>query len=361
MFYTKYLADRLAENEKNNVELYIKTVESLASSVDFESDQNLQLMIVEKLNNIPVILEDESGKLQGRNYGESNNIDSTYLEKRKAKILKKGTMPIAGSGYCRFIYYENSRLYTLITYFPLVQVLLLGAFMTMGYIGFSSSRKAEQNRVWAGMAKETAHQLGTPISAIIAWIEHLKESNQNQPEQLEIISELRNDVYRLELIADRFSKIGSQPKLEKINVFDELEKCRTYMQRRASKKIKFDFPSEKLDIYVNINSHLFDWVIENLIRNALDAMEDQGEIKVEVNIEDNNMVNIELSDTGKGIPISKFKTVFNPGYTTKKRGWGLGLSLAKRIVEDYHNGKIFIKQSKKDKGTTFAIKLPKAT
>jgi len=210
------------------------------------------------------------------------------------------------------------------------------------------------------MAKETAHQLGTPISAILAWIEFLKESNHERPDQLEVINELSNDVNRLELIADRFSKIGATPELEKVDIYHELQDIKSYMKRRAAKNVQFDFPGigqSKTEVYAN--EHLISWVMENLIRNALDAMDGKGTISAEV-YKENDFICIDLSDTGKGIPPSKFKTVFQPGFSTKKRGWGLGLSLAKRIIEEYHKGKIFVKSSRPNEGTTFTLKLPAA-
>ena len=361
MFYSNYLAERLAENEKNNVELYVEYLNNFTQNGSNDEDLKFELTFLEKTNKIPIIFEDESGNLIGNNFiPDDKNDDQEFLKKRKEAFLRGGKEPIKGEGYSSLIYYENSRLYTLITYFPLVQVLLLGAFIGLGYFFFSTSRKAEQNRVWAGMAKETAHQLGTPITAILAWIDHLKELNVGRQDELEIIGELSNDVDRLGLIADRFSKIGSKPKLTSINIYEELEACRKYMQRRASKKMVFEFPDPNHQVLnVNINQHLFDWVIENLIRNSLDAMGATGKITAVVE-EENNFISIDISDTGKGIPSNKQKTVFEPGFTTKTRGWGLGLSLAKRIIEDYHKGKIFVKNSKINEGTTFTIKLPKA-
>ncbi len=364
MFYSNYLADRLAENEKNNVQLYVEYLKinfSDESSASLDEDLAFELTFLEMINTIPIFFEDESGVFSGNNFlPEEKNEDQEFLKKRKEAFLKAGKEPIEGTGYAAKIYYENSRLYTLITYFPIVQVLLLGAFIGLGYFFFSTSRKAEQNRVWAGMAKETAHQLGTPITAILAWIDHLKEMNVGREEELEIIGELSNDVDRLGLIADRFSKIGSKPKLTPINIYKELEACRKYMERRASKRISFDFPDPTSSaLNVNINQHLFDWVIENLIRNSLDAMGATGKISAIIK-EEGNFISIDLSDTGKGIPANKQKRVFEPGFTTKTRGWGLGLSLAKRIIEDYHKGKIFVKNSKLNEGTTFSIKLPKA-
>jgi len=369
MFYSQYLAGKLSEREQAIIELYDPVMNNILGDAinsnnldNQDSDQGLNLKLLETFNIMPIILENEEGELTGYNYGEEGEItiDQDFLDEKKQTLLSKGFKPLEGFGSSHRIYHENSRLYHQISWFPLAQVLLLGTFVLFGYFVFSSSRKAEQNRVWAGMAKETAHQLGTPISAILGWIEHLKDISGNNPDQLEVVDELRKDVDRLDLIADRFSKIGSKPSLKKINLVEELEDCRVYMQRRASKKIEFDFPKlSDTPIHSNINSHLFDWVIENLIRNSLDAMEGTGNISAKL-YEDNNMAVIELSDTGKGIPPAKQKTVFKPGYTTKKRGWGLGLSLAKRIIENYHNGKIFVKNSKLNEGTTFAIKLPLA-
>ena len=236
-------------------------------------------------------------------------------------------------------------------------MLLLG-FLTLGAIGFGASQREQQNRVWVGMAKETAHQLGTPIGAIVAWVENLKLLSYDDPEKMELLDELRSDVTRLELIAERFSKIGSKPNLEKTNLNQQLDQCRSYMEKRASKKVRFDFPDPNENVvFANINAPLFDWVMENLMRNSLDAMDGTGTIKAEI-YRDEEYISIDLSDTGKGMSTSQFKQVFEPGYTTKKRGWGLGLSLAKRIIENYHKGKIYVKKSVIGTGTTFSVKLP---
>jgi len=265
LFYSNYLATRLQENEKNNVELYALTLKSL-SDPDNQTDLDLQAEIVDRINNIPVILEGESGELEGYNFEtDSTIVDQDFLKKQKEWIEDNGYDRIKGpGGYADWIYYKNSPLYNRIRYFPIVTVLLLGTFILFSYYQFSNARKSEQNRVWVGMATETAHQLGTPISAILAWIEHLKEYTTGHKEQEEIVEELIKDVNRLDLVADRFSKIGSAPKLVKVDLYKELEECKSYMQKRASKKVKFDFDqgSEK---YVMINKHLFDWVIENLI------------------------------------------------------------------------------------------------
>ena len=361
MLYANYLARKLAEVEENNVNLYVMAIkEANKNEVASDSDVSLQIELLQTIQNIPVILESEDGQLEGYNFFDDEIIsDQVFLEKEKQQILKKGYTPIeGGTGYASKVYYKNSRLYTLIKYFPFVQILLLGSFIALGYFGLNASRRAEQNRVWAGMAKETAHQLGTPISAIMAWIEILKDRAKDE-EDREIVDELTKDVHRLELVADRFSKIGSTPTLEPTSLNEELDKCAKYMSRRKPQKVSLVFePSEK-NITVNINRHLFDWVIENLIRNALDAMDGVGEISLSAT-EDDQFAIIDISDTGNGIAANKFKTVFDPGYSTKKRGWGLGLSLAKRIIESYHKGKIFVKNSIINEGTTFTIKVPKA-
>ena len=361
MLYANYLARKLAEVEENNVNLYVMAIkEANKNDAASDSDVSLEIELLQTIQNIPVILESEDGQLEGYNFFDDEIIsDQVFLEKEKEKILNKGYKPIeGGSGYASKVYYKNSRLYSLITYFPFVQILLLGSFIVLGYFGLNASRRAEQNRVWAGMAKETAHQLGTPISAIMAWIEILKDRVKDE-EDREIVEELTKDVHRLELVADRFSKIGSTPTLEPTSLNDELIKCTQYMSRRKPQKVTLGFDPSDNQIMVNINRHLFDWVIENLIRNALDAMDGVGTISL-VAYEDEQFAIIDISDTGNGIPANKFKTVFEPGYSTKKRGWGLGLSLAKRIIESYHKGKIFVKNSTINEGTTFTIKVPKA-
>lgn len=356
MIYSSYLARRLADMERSRVELFAEALKSVATNNDnLQDNQNVEFLIVQKISDIPVILEDEEGNLQGENFGKE--VTESYLQKQKEKFLSSGKEPIESIGYSRYIYYRNSRLYSYIKWFPIIQFMMLAAFMLLGYVGFSASRKAEQNRVWAGMAKETAHQLGTPISAIIAWIEYLKQETTVDEHQTDVLDELRSDVSRLELIADRFSKIGSKPILVKSNLIDDVSRSMQYMQKRASKKIVFETTTDSRPIFAEVNHHLFEWVVENLIRNSLDAMDDTGSIHADV-YEDGNWAVIDIKDTGKGIPMNKFKTVFEPGYSTKKRGWGLGLSLAKRIIENYHKGKIFVKTSKHNEGTTFTIHLP---
>ncbi|WP_235298765.1 sensor histidine kinase [Portibacter marinus] len=358
-FYSYFLANQLGEKELKSVKLFALALDEAYANEDLNADLKLVDQIIRN-NTVPVVLEDEEGNLEGSNYPEEKLLDQEFLKKQVEKS-KRNFEPIQGTGYSRVIYLNYSRLYNLIRLYPLVQFLLVAIFILLGYLVFSASRREEQNRVWAGMAKETAHQLGTPISAILGWLEMLKVDENITENQIEIIGELTNDVDRLNLVADRFSKIGSEPKLERYEIYEILQETKEYMEKRASRNVRFDFPpASDHETYVSINKHLFVWVLENLIRNSLDAMEGKGEISAKVNTEANQVV-ILLSDTGKGIPDSKQKTVFMPGYSTKSRGWGLGLSLAKRIIEQYHKGKIFVKNSKLNEGTTFQINLPKTS
>ena len=359
MGYTSYLASSLREGEREKVELLARAMEEVAAT-DLEDDKDLTFPfeIIEANKTIPVITVTDEDNLEARNFPGNLTHQDIFEELEKLKRSGSTPIPFEGLGVTQLIYFKHSRLSAYISYFPLVMLLMIAAFMGFGYIILSSSRKAEQNQVWVGMAKETAHQLGTPISAIMAWIEHLKADENTNADQREILKELTNDVGRLELIADRFSKIGSAPNLTALDIYDQLTYSKDYMQKRASRKVKFEFPTgDGSPLYVNINAHLFNWVVENLLRNSLDAMGGEGLIKAEVN-KDDQFVIIDISDTGKGIPNASQKMVFQPGYTTKKRGWGLGLSLAKRIIENYHEGKIFVKKSEPDVGTTFTIKLP---
>lgn len=359
VFYTNYLSKELAEGEQNRVENFVLAQDQVNDPSKQFEDLSLQLQIMERNTTIPVFVTDERDKvLFHANFEDGIKDEDAYFSPIIKKMEKSGFDPIISEG--NKIYYQESTLLRQLRYFPLIQLILIAAFVGLGYAGFSTERRSEQNRVWVGMAKETAHQLGTPISGIVAWLENLRAMREEDEEVIEIVDELRTDVSRLELIAERFSKIGSIPSLEPVNIYTELEKCRAYMQRRASRKVQFNFPDpESKPLGVRLNPPLFDWVIENLLRNALDAMDGIGSIQVNVT-EEEHVVNIDVIDSGKGIPSSKFKTVFQPGFTTKKRGWGLGLSLSKRIIEEYHSGKIFVKKSEEGKGTTFSIRLIKA-
>ncbi len=370
LLYTTYLAERLREGERNKALLLFNAYQTLEDA-DIDADVTLQLSIFESNKDIPIIVATEAGEvLFGKNFGLDLDTNMVFLTERVTQLKLKGPEPISISDESarEYIYYQNSRLHELLTYFPFIQLLLLGAFVSIGYISVNNARRAEQNRVWVGMAKETAHQLGTPISAIIGWIEHLKDSfpegttelDALKAMQLEVLNEMQNDVDRLDLIADRFSKIGSAPALTPVDIYAQMREITTYIRRRASRKIIFIEPSiDTPPLLVGINPPLFNWVIENIMRNALDAME-EGTGTIEWSLRTHHdHVEIEISDTGKGIHPSKLKVVFEPGFTTKTRGWGLGLSLAKRIIENYHKGKIFVKHSKIGEGTMFAVHLPR--
>lgn len=323
-------------------------------------EQSFISEVVSNSASSPVLYTD-STKKQVIHYG---NIDPRIIDtpEELAKLISEmesENEPIAvdlGDGEFHYIFYNDSALLKQLKIFPFVQFGVIGLFILIAYILFSTSRNAEQNQVWVGMAKETAHQLGTPLSSIMAWLE-LIEPNVDAS----IIKELNKDVNRLNTITDRFSKIGSQPKLEAHDIVEVTKHAFDYMQVRISKKINLSFEASIPNgVLVELNTSLFEWVIENLLKNSIDAMQGGGSIQLELAELNANQVVIDVTDSGKGIPRRKLKTVFQPGYTTKKRGWGLGLSLAKRIIENYHNGKIFVKQSEPNVATTFRIVLNKA-
>ena len=253
-----------------------------------------------------------------------------------------------------YIYYRDSDLLTKLKYYPIALILILFLFASVIYLFFKSNKVAEQNKLWTGMAKETAHQIGTPLSSLLGWIEILRLDNTDE----NTVKEIENDVYRLNTIAERFSKIGSIPKLKELDIVYVTSSSFNYLKSRSSKQVEFSFDEPKKEILANINLQLFSWVIENLVKNAIDTMEGKGKIVLDI-FENEKNVTITISDTGKGIPKSLQQKIFSPGFTTKKRGWGLGLSLAKRIIEDYHNGKISVLKSEISKGTTFLIVLKK--
>ena len=256
-----------------------------------------------------------------------------------------------------YIYYKDSTILTQLKYYPYFQLLVIALFLFVSYLAFSTSRKAEQNQVWVGMAKETAHQLGTPLSSLIAWLEIIKGKSPDD----EFVIELEKDVQRLSTITDRFSKIGSAPALKKENLTTVIENAIGYIRTRSSSKVIFSLENaQQYDVEAPLNIALFDWVLENIFKNAIDAMSGEGNIHVKIT-DQQQFAYIDISDTGKGIPKSKYKDVFKPGFTSKSRGWGLGLSLSKRIVEEYHEGQIFVKSSELNKGTTFRIVLKKIT
>jgi signal transduction histidine kinase len=252
-----------------------------------------------------------------------------------------------------YVYYKNSKLLDQLRYYPYVQLSIITIFGVLAYLAFNYSKTAEQNRIWVGLAKETAHQLGTPISSLMAWLEYFKSVEKIRDKEL--VQELEKDVSRLEMITSRFSNIGSTPLLNYEDIHQAVRNTVNYLQKRISSKITFSVNALPVDIRAKINKPLFDWVIENLCKNAVDAMGGEGTIDINIRKAPDDNVMIDISDTGKGIPKSKIRDVFSPGYTTKSRGWGLGLTLVKRIVENYHQGKIFVKSSEPEVGTTFRI------
>lgn len=309
---------------------------------------------------LPVVLIDDSNKVIAFGNIDSSAIQSENIDATLQEMAAQNT-PFSfdlGNDQMQYVYFKNSFLLTQLRAFPFIQFFLFGILVAVAYVGFSSSRNAEQNRVWVGLAKETAHQLGTPISSLSAWVDMMKESPAEGALSEQFIAEVEKDVNRLGLVAERFSKIGSKPDLAVREVSETLKKAMEYMESRASKKVTFTLDVESKDLYFKINEALFNWVIENLIKNALDAMNGVGNIAVTA-FANNTHIVIDISDSGKGIEKGNFDTVFQPGFSTKKRGWGLGLSLVKRIINTYHSGTIFVKSSSSS-GTTFRIKLPKS-
>ena len=308
---------------------------------------------------VPVIITDSTKRnvIEFGNIPPDKIMDPIYLDKAIAGMEQDNhviEIELVNQGKS-YIFYQSSYLLTQLRYYPLAQLAIIALFLIIGYLMFSTARRSEQNQVWVGLAKETAHQLGTPLSSMIAWMEILEMDGVKH----EAFKELNKDVTRLENITERFSKIGSIPKLETENIVKVVYHSIEYLKTRTSHKIIYEItPGPDHQILVPINLHLFEWVIENITKNAVDAMGNVGHFTVNI-FEENDNVVIDLSDTGKGIPKSKFKSIFNPGYTSKKRGWGLGLSLAERIIQNYHKGKIFVKSSSLDKGTTFRIMLKK--
>lgn len=308
---------------------------------------------------VPVIITDSTKRkvIDFGNIEPEYIMDQVFVEKTIAEMAASNPpieIELSNLGKS-YIFYKGSYLLTQLRFYPVVQLTIIALFLFIGYMMFNTARRSEQNQVWVGLAKETAHQLGTPLSSMIAWMELLKMENLNN----DAINELSKDVDRLEKITDRFSKIGSVPKLTDENIVEVIYNSIAYLKTRTSRKISYEItPGPETKIIAPINLHLFEWVIENITKNAIDAMGTKGVFSVNVE-EQNGNITIDLSDTGKGIPKSKFKSIFNPGYTSKKHGWGLGLSLAERIIQNYHRGKVFVKSSSIDKGTTFRIVLRK--
>jgi K+-sensing histidine kinase KdpD len=361
IFYSQYLSQKIAVAEKKKVEIWAAAQKTIVNATD-QTNLNLATTISSENKDIPIIETNENDSITNNYLNlDSNAIqeDSGYL-KRKLKEFKKEHQPIiivfSEKPYsANKYYYGQSVLQQEVRYFPIIQLFIASLFILITIIAQRSSFRSTQNQVWAGMAKETAHQLGTPVSSLQGWVEMLKEIPANE----KITPEIEKDVNRLLLITDRFGKIGSMPHLEQKNLVEQMQIMVDYIKKRAGGKINFSLDSEgKQEIMANISPPLFDWVIENLLKNSLDAMEGKGDIKLHIH-ETSTHILIDVSDTGKGISAANLVKVFKPGFTTKKRGWGLGLSLTKRIVEQYHKGRIFVKHSELGKGTTFRIELNK--
>jgi two-component sensor histidine kinase len=359
LWYTNNLVDKLEDQERQKIQTWANTTRLIASP-DYDGDVNFLFeQIIEANTTIPVILTDNDGNITGKRNLDAQEEDNKYYLDRKIAEMRKENEPIEIEyleGEKITLYYENSLLLNQLRFYPYFQLGVIGLFLAVSYFAFSYSRTSEQNKVWAGLSKETAHQLGTPISSLLGWVDYLKESDSNIPKR--VIDEFAKDIERLNLITERFSKIGSEPILASANLLEVLNESIEYINSRTSEKVAIAIQNPELlkEINILVNRPLFAWVIENLCKNAVDAMSGEGEIYVEL-IEHNGKVIFDVVDNGKGIPSNKFKTIFKPGFTTKKRGWGLGLSLVKRIVENYHNGKIYVKSSEIGKGTRFRIEL----
>lgn len=358
LLYTNDLVQKLKKEERKKVELWAEATRQLIKSDDPTSNLVFLSSIIEDNTTVPVILTDGADSIiSAKNFDPARINDIKYL-KARLKRMKEKTDPIIidlGGGFINRIYYRDSTILVKLTYYPYVQLSVIMLFILVSYLAFSSSRKAEQNQVWVGMSKETAHQLGTPTSSLSGWLEIL----QMKHPEVKITGEIARDVARLEKITERFSKIGSRPDLKEENIVGLVYNTIDYLRSRTSSKILFSIETDhEKEISLPLNSALFGWVIENICKNSIDATGGSGKISVRLTESKDNVV-IDVTDTGKGMPKSSFKKIFNPGYTTKEHGWGLGLSLAKRIIEEYHHGKIFVRHSEPGKGTCIRMILKK--
>jgi len=353
--YTNRLVNALSFQERKKAELWAEATRVLIMAEPQTVDLSFPLYVIQNNTTVPVILTDSSGSVVSYKNLDSLRVKKPlYLEKQLQTMRETNDsiMIHLTDGDWNVIFYGSSLILNRLKYFPYIQLAVIMLFISVSYLAFSTSRKAEQNKVWIGLSKETAHQLGTPTSSLNAWVELLRERKEVE----DIVEELEKDSQRLIKITDRFSKIGSKPALQKTNLYDIINESIRYLKSRASNKVIFNLEIPDINQYVLLNDSLFEWVIENVCKNAIDAMDGAGIITIMVQNNPRNHY-IDISDTGKGIPKSKFSTIFKPGYTTKQRGWGLGLSLSKRIIEEYHGGKIYVLKSEINKGTTLRITL----
>lgn len=360
IFYSNFLAKKISLEEKQKIEQWVEAVNE-TNNINTSSTILSSKILTENNRDIPMIVVTEKDSIL-----DHYNLDSSKVINDKGYLLQKlnefkaSNAPIVWKNpydikQNNLVYYGESSILKQIRYFPIVQLIVVALFIIVTLIAISTRNKSTQNQVWAGMAKETAHQLGTPLSSLQGWVEILKEKAGNE----KISMEMSKDVERLKLVSDRFGKIGSTPQLEEKDLLIQIEDMVAYIKRRAPEKVLFSVNAHgETDVPARINAPLFDWVIENLLKNALDAMDGHGSIAVDIKNETAQVL-IDVTDTGKGISKKNIANVFKPGFTTKKRGWGLGLSLSKRIIDQYHKGELFVKQSEPGKGTTFRIVLNK--
>ncbi|NLN29740.1 MAG: hypothetical protein GX158_00650 [Bacteroidales bacterium] len=357
LIYTRFLVETLKNEERKKVELWAEAT-MLISIADTGQDIEFLSSIIENNITIPVILADEADSIiSSGNFDEKRLRDRDYLNSQLQKIRRKNS-PIEidlGAGHINRIYYKDSIILTQLIYYPYIQTGIIILFILVAFLAFRASRKAENNKVWVSMSKETAHQLGTPVSSLAGWVEILQQDHPG----LSISREIALDVERLEKITGRFSGIGSRPSLKDENLTAIILRTIEYLKSRTSSKVSFVFDSDPAAaVTLPLNTPLFEWVIENISKNSIDAMEGSGVITYRISENDANVI-VDISDTGKGIPKRVFKKIFSPGYTTKQRGWGLGLSLTKRIVEEFHNGRIYVRHSEPGIGSAIRIVLNK--
>ena len=369
LYYSSRLAAELAEQERERMEIWAEATRRLAADSTDTTDVDFLLTIVETNRTIPIILTDSDGKIiLHRNFSLPEDVDplrplyispanELFLRERLEYLRHTPRVIIIeiAPGMMQRLYYDDSRLLKRLSYYPYVQMLIMAAFVAMVYFAVTASRKAEQNKVWVGLSKETAHQLGTPISSLMAWTEYLRADGHVAED---VVDDMEKDVNRLASIASRFSKIGSRPGLQPESVGKVLAGVVAYMQKRVSPKVEWSVTDTTDGAEAQLSAPLLEWVLENLIKNAVDAMDGHGKLTISATATSTH-ISVEITDTGRGISRRDFKRIFKPGFTTKQRGWGLGLTLARRIVETYHGGRIYVRASEPMRGTTFRIDLPR--
>jgi sensor histidine kinase YesM len=355
LFFSQKLAKRVAQEEKKKVRTWAKAVKISGDPAVDDANLNFYLELIQDNTTIPAIVVDENNQITNQfiNLDKEMLNKRGYLEEKKNEFAEENEpipIPIA-KGIVHKVYYGESSVLKQLRYYPFVVLGVVALFILVSYFAFSFSRRAEENQIWVGLAKETAHQLGTPISSLMGWVDVIEMDEM--PENAS--DEMRKDIRRLQIITERFSKIGSEPILKKVELNEALTQSVDYMKTRSGKRVNFEINTTQ-PVFAMLNQNLFDWVIENLTKNSIDAMEGQGDLKYTIQKKAGRVV-LDISDTGKGIPRNRFKSIFKPGYTTKRRGWGLGLSLAKRIINDYHQGQIFVQESLPNVKTTIRIVL----